>query len=302
MKKIIGVLFVIFIFISCSREIYNSSSWQSKKFIADGNLTEWPNPLRFYDQESGINYSISNDHNNMYFCCNISNEFMQMKILRSGLEFGIDTLGKKSFSVSIKYPAGILPENQPRTKTNAEPRTGPSQKPDRSAFKLKLLSEATEIQLTGFKPALGKIIYLPDPNKTGLSAAISFDANGTMNYESVIPFSTFYKNKLAPSDSNKVFNFRIKINPVADSNNSPGNGNGMRGGGSRSGGMGGGGMRGGGMRGGNMGGGDMGGGMGGGRGMRGGGMNGGRMSGGNGYQSNANSLTKTTIKLKLAYR
>lgn len=126
MKNIAGSLFVVLLFISCSREIYNSSSWQSKKFIADGNLTEWPNPLRFYDQESGINYSISNDHNNLYFCCNISNEFMQMKILRSGLEFGIDTLGKKSFSVTIKYPAGILPENQPRTRTNAEHRTGSS--------------------------------------------------------------------------------------------------------------------------------------------------------------------------------
>jgi hypothetical protein len=80
-----------------------------------------------------------------------------------------------------------------------------------------------------------------------------------MNYEAVIPFSTFYRDKLVPSDSNRIFNFQIKINPVPGSNNGSGNSEGSRGGGMRGGGMGGGG----GMRGG---------GMGGGGGMRGGGM------------------------------
>jgi len=117
-----------------------------------------------------------------------------------------------------------------------------------------------------------------------------------MNYEAVIPFSTFYRDKLVPSDSNRIFNFQIKINPVSGSNNDSGNGAGSRGGGMRGGGMGGGG----GMRGGGMGGG---GGMRGG-GMRGGGMGGSRDYGGNGYQRNANmsGTTKTTIELKLAYK
>ena len=109
-----------------------------------------------------------------------------------------------------------------------------------------------------------------------------------MNYEEVIPFSTFYKNELTPSDSNKIFNYQIKINPATESENTPNGNNGMRGGGMHRGGMGGG------MRGGGMGGG-----------MRGG--NGNRMSGENrsgDYQKNTNlsGITKTTIKLRLAYR
>ncbi len=59
-----------------------------------------------------------------------------------------------------------------------------------------------------------KFILLSAQNNSGISAAINFDAKGIMNYEAVIPFSTFYKNELIPSDSNKVFNYRIKINPV----------------------------------------------------------------------------------------
>ena len=100
MKKIIGVIFIMFLCISCAKKLYNSSDWQSKKVTIDGKNTEWSNPLRFYDEKNRIGYSISNDHQNLYLCCSISDEAMQIKILRSGLEFGIDILGKKSFPVT----------------------------------------------------------------------------------------------------------------------------------------------------------------------------------------------------------
>jgi hypothetical protein len=295
MKKIVPVFFLTCLLISCTNKIYNSSSLQNRKVTIDGKISEWSNPLRFYDQETGMNYNISNDNYNLYFVCSLSNEFLQTKILRSGLEFRIDTLGKKSFAVGIKYPTGkisvtgLKPDSNPQTNEDSDLR------PDRSSLRLKLRAEATEIQLVGFKPQLGKIITLSPLNNTGISAAIDFDAGGIMNYEAVIPFSTFYKNELTPSDSGTVFNFQIKINPLPNSNNSSYNSGGMRGGGMRGGGMGGGGMRGG------MGGGGMRGG-----GMRGGGINAGRAGDNieNGNQRNASmtGATKTTIKLKLAYR
>ena len=301
MKKYISAIFSIYLFVSCTNKIYDSSGWQSHKVKVDGIINEWPNPLRFYDQKTGISYNISNDHYNIYFAASISNEFLQTKILRSGLEFRIDTLGKKSFGVSFKYPIGILAITELKP-NNLQAKEGFEKGQDRSPYKLKLLAEATEIQLIGFKPRLGKIISLAVPNNAGISAAINFDASGIMNYEAVIPFSTFYRSELIPADSSTVFNFQIKVNPSANSGNASGNSSGMRGGGMREGGMGGGGgMRGGGMRSGGMRGGGMGGG-----GMRGGGMNGGRNAGygGNGYQGNTNlsGVTKTTIKLKLAYR
>jgi uncharacterized membrane protein YgcG len=288
MGKIISVIFVACLLSSCSEKIYNSSSWQGKKVTVDGNIHEWSNPLRFYDQETGISYAISNDHYNLYLCCSISNELLQIKILRAGLEFGIDTLGKKSFAVAMKYPIGNISQTDMKANSFQQARPDPGNKPDRSSFKLKLIAEAREIQLVGFKPDVGKFIPLSTQNNSGISAAINFDANGIMNYEAVIPFSTFYKNELTPSDSNKIFNYRIKINPVQGSGNSSYRNSGRSGGG-----MGGGGMRGGGMRGGGMGGG----------GMRGGGMRGEGMNENN-YQrsSNTSGMTKTTIKLKLAYR
>lgn len=123
MKKIVRVFFVMCLIISCSKRVYYSSDRQSNKVTVDGKISEWSNPLRFYDEKNRINYTISNDHQNLYLCCSISDEFMQTKILRSGLEFGIDTLGKKSFPVSIKYP--IKNESNPEVNRNINPQTEP---------------------------------------------------------------------------------------------------------------------------------------------------------------------------------
>jgi len=332
MKKYIPAFVIMFFLISCAKTVYYSSDWQSNKITVDGKMSEWSNPLRFYDQESGINYTISNDHQNLYLCCTIANEQMQMKILRSGIEFSIDTLGEKKFPVILKYPFStspnqelirnpankqstsiqqntnaqsennnesdynIPPNSSVQLNSNSQPGQSSRGRVDRSAMKLRLLAEKTEMQLTGFKPPLGKVIPMSVQNKTGISAAVDFDKTGTMCYEVVIPFSTFYKDRLTPSDTNKVFNYRIKINSASNSGGGQNRGNGSRGGGMR-GGMGGG-MGGGGMRG--MGGGGMRGGMGGG--MGGGGMYG--DNGGEGRQrSGSNSgTTKIETKLKLAYR
>ena len=51
MKKIIFLFLAACLYISCSNKIYNTSGWQSKQVTVDGKLTEWSNPLRFYDQE-----------------------------------------------------------------------------------------------------------------------------------------------------------------------------------------------------------------------------------------------------------
>jgi hypothetical protein len=298
MKKPIMAFLAVFFLFSCTNKIYNSSNWQTRKVTIDGKISEWPNPLRLYDQETGISYDISNDRYSLYFACSISNELLQTKILRSGLEFRIDTLGKKEFGVSFKYPIGNQPVTWSKPDNLQANEGGFNKRPDRSALKLKLLDEATEIKLVGFKPRLGKIMSLAAPDKSGISAAISFDASGIMNYEAVIPFSTFYRSELIPADSSVIFNFQIKVNPLSNSGNAPGTSGGMRGGGMR----GGGGMPGGGMPGGGMPGGGMpGGGMPGGEGMEGGRPG---ESGGNGSQGNAimSTVTKTTIKLKLAFK
>jgi hypothetical protein len=293
MRKFFLFIILIYVSFSCAEKKYTTASWQNNPVNVDGIMSEWPDPLRFYDMDSKLSYSISNDHQNLYFCCTVSSEYLQRKILNSGIDFGIDTLGKKSFGVKISYTFGklsargqtIQPAQNQDSKAMAN--TGQNWKQNRSENKTRPLTESTDLELNGFKPGIAKNIPLARPNDAGIMAAINFDERGFMNYELLIPFSTFYKPELTQSDSNRIFSYEIKINGETKA------------GGSASGNyrMSGGGMRGGGMRGGG--------------GMHGGGMRGGRMSGNRFIGENGSNpdrtgnqpgTTKTTVKLKLAYK
>ena len=294
MKNIIFIFFLSTLFFSCSHKTYDALGWQSNKVTVDGRIPEWENPLRFYDDKSKINYTISNDLQNLYVCMKVSDETEQLKMLRGGMEFRIDTSGKKGFPIIMTYPMKNQ-QGQQHKKSENQPEKKPDDKPaDHSGMKLKLLNQAKDMQLNGFKPPLGGI--LPLFNTTaGISAAINMDSLGIMYYEAVIPFNTFYKKELTPADSNKVFSYEIVVNglPAPAMSGGGGGGRGMGGGGMGGGGMGGGGMGGGGMRGGGMGGG-----MGGG-GMRGGG--GGGRGGGGSYSGNGDMYVTNKISCKMKF-
>ena len=63
------------------------------------------------------------------------------------------------------------------------------------------------MQLTGFKPPIGGIT--PLQNEYGISANISWDSKGIMNYQAIIPFNTFCKNALSESGSKRIFSVSI---------------------------------------------------------------------------------------------
>lgn len=257
MRKIIFAILALCFSSSCSHKIYDALDWQSNKVTIDGKIPEWSNPLRFYDYKSKINYTISNDRQNLYLCMKVSDETLQIKILRGGMEFRIDTLGKKSFPIAFIFP---IANQQMMTHKRSETQTerSPNVKPDRSSMIQNLLIQAKKILLIGFKSPLGGILSLFNTSY-GISAAINVDSLGIMYYEAVIPFRTFYKNELTAADTSKVFGYEIKVNALpAPPMHEGGGGRGMGGGSYGGGGMGGGhrgGMGGGGMHGGGRGGG-----------------------------------------------
>ena len=281
MKQICLALLVLCLFSSCSHKVYDALDWQSNKVTVDGKIPEWSNPLRFYNDKSKINYTITNDRRNLYVCMKISDVTAQIKILRGGMEFRIDTLGKKSFPIALIYP---IANHQTTMRNRGETQTerSPKEKPERSSMAQNLLIQAKELQLVGFKSPLGGILSLFNTSY-GILAAMDVDSLGIMYYEAVIPFRTFYKNELIPADSNKVFSYEIKVNGVSAPQQEGGGGSRGMGGGSHGGiGMGGGGFGGGGMGGGHRGGG-----------MGGSGMHGGGQRSSNGNNSENNDLSST---------
>ena len=254
---------------SCTRYIYVSRcSYQEAPVTVDGNAGEWPEPLKYYDDKSKLQYAVTNDDHNLYICIKATEDETQTKIFRSGLQIWIDTTGNNEHQVGITFP---LPSDIRRGDQDADTRRT-IQKSDGAAHgKKRFFNDFIEMNLTGFKPPVGGMTSVQ--NNFGITASLNKDSLGIMTYEAVIPFRTFYREALTAADSLKLMGISIVLKAVPTDEASQSSG--RHGGGDDSGaGMGGGGMRGGGM-----------GGMGGG-GMHGGGMHGG---GGGGHHGGAGS-------------
>lgn len=247
----IQILLIAVLVASWSQKTYDYLDWQGTSISPDGIIDDWSNPLRFYDYKSKINYSISNDQQNIYLCIKISDRSTQMKIIRAGMEFKIDPLGKNGFPISFMYPLPNLNKDRHQRNTDNESEAKTGDKQDRTQILKRYLLEAKNARLVGFKTELGSNISLLE-NTSGIKAAIHIDNGGIMCYEALIPFESFYKKMLSPADSNIVFSYMIKINalPAPSMSSKAGyNGGGMGAGGRGM--QGAGGMRGAGGQGGN---------------------------------------------------
>jgi len=252
-KKLFTVISVvaIFFFSACSPKVLYRTSWQSTPVIADGDPSEWRIPLRFYDSDTKLNYTLSNDDEKIYLCVRIVDELAQKKVMRNGLNIWFDTLAKKNKQCGILYP--VPDKGADEYQTDGGSGDGSHHHgggkhgggDDADAAKRKFLRQANQMQLIGFKKGIPD--YLAPENEYGINVNINWDKNNIMIYEAVIPFKAFYKPALVAKDSLKSFDFSMTIHGFSapekkdDGGNSGGGGGGggMGGGGGGMGGMGG---------------------------------------------------------------
>ena len=242
----VTICIVLLMNYGCSKIVY-PMSWQATPVIADGDLKDWNLPLQYYDEDSRLNYSMSNDDKNLYICVRAGDQQSQFKMIRAGFNVWIDTTGKKNQTVGIRFPLDekLLPHHSPIQHEKGR-------KQDMNELMSKMVLEQSQMQLLGFKNAGNGVS--PLRNESGIAAAIKWDSTGVLAYEAVIPFKTFYKDNLTSSSISKIWTICFVLNGIEqvsdkkDSGDNAGNGGGRGGGGMG----GGGGMRGGGggMRGG----------------------------------------------------
>jgi len=243
----------------------------------DGDIKEWGDSLRYYNEERRLNYTLANDKENIYMAIRFSDRTEQLRVLNAGLTFGIDPKGKKKETFALNYPAPIAGETPhlPMHKPGDDDKSGDNKitQADRDELVRERLTKLRNIKVVGFKDIEGDMITTT--NTYGIKAAVNYDADGYLVYEISIPLKFFGDFK--PDKDEWAFQF--KINGIT--RGEPGKEGGERpagSGGGMGGGMGGGGMRGGG-------------GMGGGRGGRGAGMRG----GGGGAQGGQTSMDRSEL-------
>jgi hypothetical protein len=233
---------IIFLMGCGSTAVVCDNNWQDKLVKVDGKAKEWEIPLRFYDVDTKLNFTITNNDSNLYYCIRLTDDKEEMRALRAGMQVWIDTAGKKAQQIGILYP---FPQD--RTKAEPEDKASPSRErssdsASMSAARSHFSGYAKKMRLTGFSVPVNGPAEIP--NIYGIDVAIARDSAGVMIYEGCIPFKTFYKPLLTATDRNKVFGITIILNPMAQSSSGHSGGGGGHGGGG--GGMGGGGMHGGG--------------------------------------------------------
>lgn len=227
---------------SCSHEIF-SGVRQITPVKIDARINDWEIPLRFYDDKTKLNYSVTNDENNLYLCMRATDMQTQMKITQAGMQVWLDTTGKNKHSIGISFPlsTGVKMKYGEQTGSDS-PNSDITDKHDRLKMRNDFLAANKEMQVTGFKPPLAG--FIPLHSDTGINLSMNWDSTNTLIYEAKIPFSTFYKKRLTPSDSMKVFSIGIFVNGVEiiSPTSRSGGGGDASGGGMNGGGLGGSGM------------------------------------------------------------
>ncbi len=89
---------------SCSSGNLIQSIPQMKPIVVDGDASDWQVPLAYYDKDTKLSFSVSNDSTKLYFCFEAFDQELQTKIIRGGLQIYLDTNGGTSKDISMLYP------------------------------------------------------------------------------------------------------------------------------------------------------------------------------------------------------
>lgn len=239
MKKILLGTALLSVLSLSAQEDVSSAKWQANKIIIDGNDNEWEKPFGLFDNKSGMVFTLTNDHKNIYLCFTDNEEMKAEKLMKAGWTLELSSSEKKrKFTASIAFPKVDDPNINMRSEF----------KNQISIYKMDLPSVKTK----GFLTNNGDI---PLSNKDGINIGIGIDSAQKIVYEIAIPIKELMEeDKL---QLNELINLDITVNALtkpAGSTSGTVEGGGSRGfgGGGRMGGMGGGRMGGGRRGGGSM--------------------------------------------------
>jgi hypothetical protein len=98
------LLIVIMLLIGCSPKIFEAGVTQKSQVKADGILNEWTLPLNYGSEDGKYQYAITYDKVNLYISLLSNDQISQMGIMKNGIDFYIDPIGKKNKTLHIHYP------------------------------------------------------------------------------------------------------------------------------------------------------------------------------------------------------
>ena len=192
-----------------------TAKWMPQPASIDGKLTEWKQPLSFYDDNTKLLFDIANDSSNIYLCFKSEDEMNQTKLMRAGMKITLSTKSKPKHEATITYPMpqSSASKKQANNNTAEENESAPDEQTvhDLASFRSNFLQHHTTMNVEGFASANGEI---PVTNSYGIIAAINWDSTSNLIYEIAIPKKEFFGASFSAKDASADINLSVEINKM----------------------------------------------------------------------------------------
>jgi len=183
-----------------------TDNWQRLPLTIDGSDKDWIKPLPYSIKSEKLNYSVTNDDQNLYILVETKNPQEQQKIIQGGMTVWINTKADKSEAgaVGIGYPLDTRVDHDRQIMQEAQPDRYKNNKPV-------TLEDKKDYALYGFtKDSAGTYGYADDSNPQGIKMRLDFSNEGDLIYEAAVPLTTLYPNH-NPSSSYAANNVAVGI-------------------------------------------------------------------------------------------
>ena len=182
-----------------AQEVINSN-WPKGNTVCDGQLDEWDNPLRFY--QNSLQYDITNDSSHIYIGLKALEQATSMKLMHGGLKIWFNTKGKKKETSSIALVRPLPTEN-------SMPQFQPGDQPNKEKMDQLFVADKKVIEVKGFS-------NLPDgtlavDNSEGIRAAVGMDKDKHLVYEFAVPLQLLKDKDAKNEDFSKAVAIEFEI-------------------------------------------------------------------------------------------
>lgn len=178
------------------------NKWAPENIHIDGQATEWPKPLQFYNNDTKLFYTIANNKDTLFLIVSVPDKISQQRILRSGLSVSINPTGKKKGGAMITFPLVEEINNAPDVPQESRQKLA-------EEWRRQALANVKEIKVEGLTGVTDGNI--PVNNTNGIRTAAAFDAAGNLVCELAVPLSVAG----IPAGYDKPVAYRFKVNSLS---------------------------------------------------------------------------------------
>ena len=187
------------------------NEWAQKPIDIDGQLKDWNDSLRYFNEDTQFAFNILNDDKTLYLAIKSKNKQNLNRIFARGISFSVNTEGKKKSGPTVIFPV------VERTSQSSKPQ---KKQPDIKEVQADILSRIRKINVTGFPEILDGPVSMN--NTYGIAASAGFDSNDDFVTEIAIPLhllgiSTKHELIAVLIEINGIKQARSTYNPNRDS-------------------------------------------------------------------------------------